>query len=85
MKNKFFMFLTAAIAACTVFATTACADFAKSKTYTDGQFTDVPAAEWYAESVKDAYEFGIMNGDSATTFNPNGTLTVAEGITSTLR
>ncbi len=81
MKNKFLMFLTAAIAACTVFATTACADFAKSKTYTDGQFTDVPAAEWYAESVKDAYEFGIMNGDSATTFNPNGTLTVAEGIT----
>ena len=81
MKNKFLMFLTAALAACTVFTTTACADFAKSKTYTDGQFTDVPATEWYAESVKDAFEYGIMNGDSATTFNPAGTLTVAEGIT----
>jgi len=62
-------------------ATGVSADFEKSKTYNDGQFTDVPASEWYASSVKDAYEYGIMNGDSAVTFNPIGTLTVAEGIT----
>ena len=61
------------------------ADFAKTSTYTEGQFTDVPATEWYASSVKDAYEFGLMNGDSASTFSPDGTLTVAEGITITSR
>ena len=59
----------------------ASADFTKTKTYTDGMFTDVPANEWYASSVQDAYELGIMQGDSATTFSPNGTLTVAEGVT----
>ena len=56
------------------------ADFTKSKTYANN-FADVPESEWYASSVKDAYEFGIMNGDSANTFSPDGTLTVAEGIT----
>lgn len=80
MNNKLKLLVIAALAAGTL-ATTANADFTKSKTYTDGQFTDVPTTEWYASSVKDAYEFGIMNGDSATIFNPNGTLTVAEGIT----
>ena len=64
-----------------VFSANANAAFAKTATYTAGQFTDVSEAEWYGESVKDAYEYGIMNGDSSTTFNPNGTLTVAEGIT----
>ena len=81
MKKTFLKAFAATLAAVSAFAITANADFAKSKTYTEGQFTDVPATEWYASSVKDAFEFGIMNGDSATTFNPNGTLTVAEGIT----
>jgi len=61
------------------------ADFEKSSSYTDGQFSDVHDSEWYASSVKDAYEFGLMNGNSNATFNPLGTLTVAEGITITSR
>lgn len=80
MKNKLRLLIIASLAA-GVLSTAVNADFEKSKTYTDGQFTDVPSTEWYASSVKDAYEFGIMNGDSATIFNPDGTLTVAEGIT----
>lgn len=60
------------------------ADFVRTGTY-QNNFTDVTENDWFASSVKDAYEFGIMNGDSATTFNPAGTLTVAEGITITSR
>ena len=32
-------------------------DFSKTNSYSDGQFADVPATEWYAPSVKDAYEY----------------------------
>lgn len=73
--------IIAALAVTSCFSILANASFERSKTYTEGQFTDVPASEWFASSVKDAYELGIMNGDSATTFNPGGTLTVAEGVT----
>ena len=83
-RNQLKMMLIAMISAVTL-CTSANADFSKSKNYPDGLFTDVPASEWYYGSVKDAYEFGIMNGDSATTFSPEGTLTVAEGITVSAR
>ncbi len=59
----------------------ASADFVKQQTYTDGMFTDVAEDEWYADNVKDVYEYGLMKGDSANTFSPSGTLSVAEGIT----
>ncbi len=73
--------LFAAICIGAVASVTAGADFVRSALYTDGMFSDVPQTEWYAESVKDAYEFGIMKGDSTSTFRPEGTLTLAEGIT----
>lgn len=41
-------------------------------------FTDVPAGAWYASYVGTAYTYGIVNGTSATTFNPNGTITRQE-------
>ena len=47
----------------------------------DGRFTDVSADRWYAESVTDAYEFGLMKGTSSTRFSPNGSITLAEVIT----
>lgn len=57
------------------------AGFGRSKTYTPGQFTDVKENDWYAASVKDAYELGLMNGSSTTTFSPQGMFTLAEALT----
>ena len=55
--------------------------FSKVNTYEDGNFADVAPHEWYVQSVKGAYEYGFLLGDSGTTFSPDGTLTVAEIIT----
>ena len=85
MKRFSTLLLAAALLSCLLLTLGVHADFVRSKTYSEGMFTDVPAAEWYHSSVQDAYEFGIMQGDSATTFNPDGTLTVAEGITISAR
>ena len=38
-------------------------------------FTDVTEGFWAAEAIAWAYEEGLMNGNSATTFNPNGLVT----------
>lgn len=60
-------------------------NFTKINTYTAGQFTDVASNAWYADSVAQVYELGLMNGNSATTFNPNGKITQAEALTITAR
>ena len=59
----------------------ASAAFAKTGTYTEGQFTDVPATEWYANEVASAFELGLMNGTGGGLFAPDGDVTVAEAIT----
>ena len=56
------------------------AAFEKVNTYSNN-FADVAATSWYAENVKTAYELGFMNGKSEGKFDPNGNVTVAEGIT----
>ncbi|MBQ8696308.1 MAG: S-layer homology domain-containing protein, partial [Clostridia bacterium] len=38
-------------------------------------FTDVKAGEWYADAIAWAYENKVVNGNTATTFNPKGHLT----------
>ena len=40
-------------------------------------FTDVPASEWYHPYVQYAYDNGLMNGTSATTFEPRSSLSRA--------
>ena len=55
-------------------------NFGKVNAYTAGQFTDVPADAWFAPNVQSAYELDLMTGSSATTFNPNGNLTIAEAL-----
>lgn len=55
-------------------------NFQKVNTYSDGQFTDVSAANWYAENVEVAYEYGIMTGSAENFFNAAGNLSVAETI-----
>lgn len=61
-------------------ATTGLENFTKTNTYIDGQFLDVRNSDWFAENVANAYEYGLVKGSSATTFNPTGKLTVAETI-----
>ena len=41
-------------------------------------FTDVKAGSWYDPYVGTAYSYGIVNGRTATTFDPEGTITRQE-------
>ena len=65
------------------------ANFERTGSYRSGQFADVDENAWYgfngSKSVADAYEYGLMKGSSATTFRPNGTLTLAEAIAVAVR
>lgn len=58
---------------------------AKQTIYFQGQFTDVPANQWFTKNVSEAFEMGLMKGDSASTFNPYGDVTLAEAITMAAR
>lgn len=48
-------------------------------------FSDVSASSWYQSVVTYAYNLGLMVGTSETSFNPMGTVTVAEAITMAAR
>ena len=61
-------------------ATGAFAAFEKVNTY-ENDFSDVNEKNWFCDDVKTAYELGFMNGKSEGIFDPNGNVTVAEGIT----
>ena len=56
------------------------AAFEKVNKYSDN-FSDVSDTSWYSENVKTAYELGFMNGKSEGKFDPDGNVTVAEGVT----
>ena len=56
-------------------------NFQPSRTYEEGLFIDVPANEWYAASVAEAYELGLFNGESEHSFEPEGKLTAVEAVT----
>jgi len=43
-------------------------------------FSDVPADAWYRDDLYACVEWGLIRGRTETTFVPQGTLTVAEGI-----
>lgn len=43
--------------------------------FTAGLFRDVPPGAWYADAVAHVYEEGWMQGTTATTFSPAGTVT----------
>jgi hypothetical protein len=64
----------------TVFAAGTLSNFKKVHTYAAGQFGDVPGTEWFADEVRLAYEYGLVNGTTPTTFSPGQNLTVAEAI-----
>ena len=46
----------------------------------DLPFTDVATDEWYYSDVKGAYETGLINGMTATTFEPESNMTYAQAV-----
>lgn len=56
-------------------------NFQRKNNFSAEMFSDVQAEDWFYGNVKAAYEYGLMVGDSATTFRPNGNVTLAETIT----
>lgn len=58
-------------------------NFKSSSTYTG--FQDVATSDWYYTAVKTCYELDLMKGNSATTFNPKGNVTLAQVITMAAR
>jgi hypothetical protein len=59
--------------------------FPRPAAYRAGRFTDVSEKEWYASSVADAYEMGLMTGVTDKTFDPMGNVTLAQAITMAAR
>jgi len=78
-------FLSVSIAAVALVVAVQAKGFAKTNSYTEGQFTDVKSTAWYANDVISAYELGFVNGKSDTLYVPEGNVTVAEGITMATR
>ena len=85
MKAKNTLKIFAGFVAAAILAIGAHAEFAKTNTYTDGQFKDVKSNAWYAKEVASAYELGFMNGTDDDVFSPDGNVTVAQGITMAAR
>lgn len=55
-------------------------NFNNSAKYVDGQFTDVSNGDWFKESVKSAFNLGLMKGTTDTYFNANSNISLAEAI-----
>ena len=60
-------------------AASSLSNFSKINTYND-QFKDVSSSQWYADEVKMVYEYGLINGITATTFEPGSYLKINEAI-----
>lgn len=56
-------------------------NFTATQEYRPGMFSDVQETDWFADSVKSACELGLMNGYTNGTFQPNGSITLAEAVT----
>lgn len=55
-------------------------NFSKNQTYTADQFADIPSNAWYTSSVQLAFEYGLINGKSNSSYDPNGSITWAETV-----
>lgn len=47
---------------------------------TELPFTDVSASDWYYGDVKAAFETGLVNGMTDTTFEPESNMTYAQAV-----
>lgn len=55
--------------------------FSVRRSFSEETFTDVESRDWFYDNVRNVYELGLMIGNSPSTFNPNGNLTLAEAVT----
>jgi len=55
-------------------------NFVYSDNFVDGQFSDVSADDWFARYVRDAVNFGLVNGRSNNIFDPGGLLSLGETV-----
>jgi hypothetical protein len=55
-------------------------NFTTTRSYTPETFTDIDNA-WYTDWVKNAFEYGIIQGIGNNRFDPNGNLTGAQALT----
>jgi len=62
-------------------------DFASLKATAEkpAGFTDVSNTDWFSGVVGKCNHYGLMLGNSETTFNPGGNITIAEAITASVR
>ena len=86
MKTRAISLFLCVVIVIGVLAVGACAadgmkNFTKHNDFSEDTFTDVNPGDWFYDNVRSAYELGLMVGNSETTFNPKGDLTIAEAIT----
>jgi hypothetical protein len=59
-------------------------NFLQKNSYVKGTFTDVDESKWYGFDgqgvIAKAYQYGLMKGNSAASFNPMGNVTLAEAV-----
>lgn len=72
MKQKFLSLLLACVMACSLAVPASAAQTMN--------FTDVKSSDWYYANVKDLYSWGVINGTTATTFSPRGTVTFGQAL-----
>lgn len=86
MKKRFYAAVGLVLACCLLLCGTADAagmeHFERSRAY-DGRFADISG--WYTEYVVAAYESGLLNGVSETSFAPDATLRLGEIVTAAAR
>ena len=56
-------------------------NFKRTLIYNQGRFSDVKNSDWFADNVAAAYEYQLINGTSATSYEPNSNITIAQTIT----
>lgn len=53
-------------------------NFQKIHIYSQGQFADVLASDWFSQNVQTVYEYSIMNGVNNSKFSPSLDITIGE-------
>ena len=83
MKRRFIsILLVVCLSLCMslpAFGAASLSNFVAHRSYRN-QFTDISRDAWYYDGIRGVFEYGIMDGKSDYTFDPSGSLTIAETI-----